>query len=346
MAERTLSERELNRAMLARQFLLERTTLSLTKTVERMGGVQSQYAPSAYIALWSRMARFVRTDLTRALERRRVVQGTLMRGTIHIVSSRDYPPLAEAIRADRRAWWLGVTRHQISGPEMEDVARRLRRALAHGPRQRAALIDELGIDSTTWNGVGGWVDLLRAPPSGTWDRRRADLYATAEDEIGPYDTAFAEAIDVIVRRYLGAFGPSSKKDIANWAGVRVPTLAPGLERLPLRRFRDERGGELLDLPRAPLPDPDTPAPVRFLPTWDATLLVHARRTQVLPEEHRSRVFSTKTPHSFPTFLIDGRVAGTWTFDRGGVRTFPFTRLPRGAKLELADEAERLAEFVS
>ena len=345
MAERTLSEHQLNRAVLARQFLLERTTYSLAQTVERMGGVQAQYAPSAYIGLWSRIARFERSDLTQALERRTVVQGTLMRGTIHIVSRRDYPLLAAAIRADQRTWWLGVTRHRIPEAEMEVVARQLRRLLAGGPRPRAALIEELGVDSPIWNGVGGWVDLLRVPPSGTWNRRRADLYAAADDQIGPYDATSEDGIQAVVHRYLGAFGPASGKDIASWAGIRMPTLAPALERLRLRRFRDERGGELLDLQRAPLPDPDTPAPVRFLPTWDASLLVHARRSQILSEEHRSRVFSTKTPHSVPTFLIDGRVAGTWAFERGGVRTTPFTRLPRATTLELADEAERLAAFL-
>jgi hypothetical protein len=117
-----------------------------------------------------------------------------------------------------------------------------------------------------------------------------------------------------------------------------------VERLRLRRFRDERGGELLDLPRAPLPDPVTPAPVRFLPTWDATLLVHARRTQILPEPYRPLVFNTKTPHSVSTFLVDGAVAGKWRYEKGRVRLEPFGRLPKGARMDVEEEAERLASF--
>jgi hypothetical protein len=116
--------------------------------------------------------------------------------------------------------------------------------------------------------------------------------------------------------------------------------------LRLRRFRDEDGRELVDLPRAPLPEPETPAPVRFLPTWDATLLVHARRTGILPEHYRARVFSTKTPHSVGTFLVDGAVAGTWRPERGRIVTKPFARLTRETKRELDDEADRLAAFSS
>jgi hypothetical protein len=117
-----------------------------------------------------------------------------------------------------------------------------------------------------------------------------------------------------------------------------------IERAKLRRFAAEDGAELLDLPRAPLPDPETPAPVRFLPTWDATLLVHARRTGILPEEHRPKVFNTKTPQSVSTFLVDGRVAGTWRYEKGKVKTEPFGRLDSAAKREVRQEGERLAEL--
>ena len=129
-----------------------------------------------------------------------------------------------------------------------------------------------------------------------------------------------------------------------------PRLAAGplrraaLERLDLPRLRDEGGGELLDLPRAPLPPPETPAPVRFLPTWDATLLVHARRTGILPEEHRSKVFSTKTPQSVPTFLVDGAVAGTWRHEDGRIDLRPFGRLDGATRRQLREEADRLADL--
>lgn len=194
-------------------------------------------------------------------------------------------------------------------------------------------------------GIGIWVDLVRVPPSGTWERRRADLFGLAEQWVGPPpDLAQAEALEHLVRRYLGAFGPASRGDIAHWGGLRIGALAPALERLNLRRFRDERGAELIDLPDAPLPDPDTPAPVRLLPTWDATLLVHARRTQILPERYRPLVFNTKTPHSFSTFLVDGQVAGTWRYEQGRIRIEPYDRIPQQARKELDEEAERLAAF--
>ena len=143
----------------------------------------------------------------------------------------------------------------------------------------------------------------------------------------------------------GAFGPASDTDIANWAGLPTRSIALTTQRLKLRRFRDEGGTQLLDLRGAPLPDPETPAPVRFLPTWDATLLVHARRTQILPERYRRLVFNTRTPHSVTTFLVDGRVAGTWRPEDGRVKIQPFERLPRAASREIRHEAERLEAFL-
>src|SRR5207244_9462188 len=140
----------------------------------------------------------------------------------------------------------------------------------------------------------------------------------------------------------GGVGPASRNDIAGWAGLGTQEIAPALGRLRLRRFRAEDGEELLDLPRAPLPDRDTPAPVRFLPVWDATLLVHARRTGILPERYRPLVFNTKTPHSVNTFIVDGAVAGTWRYERGRVRIEPFERLSASTRRELRAEAERLA----
>jgi hypothetical protein len=153
-----------------------------------------------------------------------------------------------------------------------------------------------------------------------------------------------DALLHIVRRYLAAFGPASRADVASWAGMRPTDVAPALARLTLRRFRSEDGEELLDLPRAPLPAADTPAPVRLLPTWDATLLVHARRTGILPEEHRPRIFNTRSPQSFPTFLVDGAVAGTWRYEDGRVTLEPFERLDRATLRELRAEAERMAAF--
>jgi hypothetical protein len=135
-------------------------------------------------------------------------------------------------------------------------------------------------------------------------------------------------------------------DIAEWAKLKPGAVKSVLERIDLRQFEDEEGKVLVDLPRLPLPDPETPAPVRFLPVWDATLLVHARRTQILPERYRNRVFDVRTPHSVNTFLIDGQVAGTWRYEKGRIRPTPFARLAKTTRAELNEEAERLAAFHS
>jgi len=340
--ERVLTRRDLNRALLARQLLLGRSSAPIPRVLERMGGLQAQYAPSMYIGLWSRMHGLERDDLTRALERRRVVQATIMRATIHLVSARDFWPLTVAVRDERREWWRRVTRGAPSPDEMRDAADRLRSALATGPLRRTEIEELLGKERA--RAMGMWLDLVRVPPSGTWDRRRADLYGLAESWVEAAEVTSEEALELLARRYLGGFGPASRGDIANWAGLSMGAIAPTLEALGLRRFRSEYGEELLDLPRAPLPDPETPAPVRLLPTWDATLLAHARRTGILPEEHRPKIFNTKMPQSVGTFLVDGSVAGTWRYERDRVVIEPFGALDVAARRELEGEAEQLAAF--
>jgi len=345
--EGTLTEGELNRALLARQLLLERSGASLPKVLERMGGLQAQYAPSMYIGLWSRMEGFERDHLDRALERRSVAQGTLMRATIHLVSKADYWPMAIGVRRSRReAWVEGRARRGYTAKQASSAARELRARLGDGTMSRKEIHELLGSDSVITNGVNMWLDLVRVPPSGTWDRRRADLYAAAEHWLGepPPKLDEPKGIELLVRRYLGGFGPASVDELANWAGLPPKRVTPVLKGMKLRGFAAEDGTELIDLPRAPLPDPVTPAPVRFLPTWDAALLVHARRTGILPEEHRPKVFNTRTPQSVPTFLVDGRAAGTWTYEKDKIRTKPFGKLDAGAKQELREEADRLAEL--
>jgi hypothetical protein len=312
--------------------------------LERMGGLQAQYAPAMYVGLWSRMAGMQRDDLTRALEKRHVAQGTLLRSTIHLVSAGDYWRFALGVRRARRESFLRVSRGQPSADDLERAARTLRAALADKPLRQADIDRMLGPGYRI--GVGLWLDLLRIPPSGTWEHRRADLYATAEDCLGPPEVTEDDGIDALVRRYLNGFGPATRTEIANWAGLPVATIAPALDRLPLRHFRAEDGADLLDLPDAPLPAPDTPAPVRFLPVWDATLLAHARRTQILPEEHRPTIFNTKTPHSFPTVLVDGVVSGTWRYEGGRVRIEELRPLARSARREMNQEAQRHAAFHS
>jgi Winged helix DNA-binding domain len=345
VSHRALSSRELNRALLARQLLLERSELPLEAALEQCAGLQTQYAPSAYIGLWTRLRGFEREALTAALEQRRAVQATLLRSTIHIVSVRDFHLFAPAIRRGRRDWWLRVARHQLQGADMGDVAAMVREHLTGRPRRAAelkALLAARGVPAIALSGVGLWVDMVRVPPSGTWGRRRADLYALADEWLGPSNAGEDEGLDHLVRRYLAGFGPAPLGDVASWAGLPAGTLRPVAARLRLRSFRDERGTELLDVADAPLPDAGTPAPVRFLPTWDATLLVHARRTQILPEAYRPLVFDTRTPHSVPTFLVDGAVAGKWRWEDGRVRLEPFHALPRRVLDELEAEAGGLA----
>jgi hypothetical protein len=339
---RTLTERELNRALLARQMLLERVKAPIPRVLERMGGLQAQYAPSMYIGLWSRVEGLERDAVTRALERRSIVQGSMMRATIHLVSKRDYWPFVVGIRQAQQKWWLrvhkGVSRQGVAAND-----RKVRRALRGKTLSRVELEEVIG---QRWGPAGVFVDLVRVPPSGTWERRRADVYALAEDWVGPEDATEEQGVEHLIRRYLQGFGPARPTEIADWASLDVTTTRQALERFELRRFQDEQGNELVDLPRLPLPDADTPAPPRFLPVWDATLLVHARRTQILPEKYRARVFNVKTPNSVNAFLVDGQVAGSWRFEKGRIRLAPFGRLTKAARAELNDEAERLAEFHS
>ena len=343
---RTLTERELNRALLARQLLLERGTGSIPRTLERLAGLQTQHAPAGYIGLWSRLEGFRREDLTAALERRTVVQAWMMRSTIHMASKADFWRFSAAVRRSRRVTWQrGFKRDER---EARAAAGKVRRFLADGPRKRSEIVRALGLDTAIWYGASLWVDLVRVPPSGTWDSPRADRYAVASDWLGdPPDVTEEEGIGHLVRRYLAAFGPASKADVASFTGLSLPTVVSALDRIATRPFLDEGGGALVDVLRAPLPEADTPAPVRFLGVFDATLLTQARRTQILPERYRGRIFSTKTPHSFPTFLVDGRVAGTWRFDGDRIEVEPFEPIGRSPLREVRVEADRLRDlFVS
>lgn len=344
MTPEVLSQRRLNRALLARQLLLERATLSIPAALERLAGIQNQYAPNAYIRLWSCLEGFRREDLTRAYERGSVVQGTLMRGTIHTVSARDYRPFVAAIREPMRAWARRV--HRVDDSDRDALLVRVRRALGGRTMSRPELHALRGdAGNAAWATVDLDAQLLRVPPSGTWNRRRADIYALAEDRLHrPAADAAVRPLEHLVRRYLRGFGPASVRDVAAFTGVPMAVLRPLVNGMDLRRFADEQGGPLVDVARASLPDAQTPAPVRFLPTWDAALLVHARRSSILPERHRPFIFNTKMPPSYPTFLVDGQVAGTWKYGDGVVTTTPFEPLGKAVARDVEDEAERLAEF--
>jgi hypothetical protein len=343
-----LSQRRLNRALLARQLLLDRADLPVTKVIEAVGGLQTQYAPSGYVALWTRLRSFERDSLTRALENRDVIQGTLMRGTIHTVTAADYWPLVCGIRTSRMEWFEGVTKKTRGDLDMRRVADMVRGWLGDGPLRMPEIIARLTAlgyprETGPWSNV--WLDLVRVPPSGTWEKRRADLYGLAEQWL-PRDREYTEdeGLELLLRRYLGGFGPAPLTDFKNWAGVTVTRVKDVVARMDLHRFRDENGKELLDLPGAPLPDEETPAPVRFIPVFEPMLLANTRRAGIVPPQYRLKLMNIHLPHPPGAVLVDGSVRGTWRFDGDRVVTEVFEKIGKTAERELATETDRLTEF--
>jgi hypothetical protein len=343
---RTLTLKELNRATLARQLLLERKRLDPVTAIERLAGMQAQWPPSPYVGLWSRLAGFRRETLEQAVLRGEVVKPTVMRGTLHLVTARDYPTFWTALR-DMPTWYDDA--HLAHALDAAEGARKLAEQAPLTHKDGLAYLEtEHGhADDLTrrriFQAVRRHAHLLHVPESALWKSRPLGVFH-AHPEPEPMDVLAART--ELVRRYLGAFGPATRADIADWSGLRVADFTPALEALePLRRFQDESGRELLDLPRAPLPPAGTRAPVRFLPKWDNTLLAHADRRRVLPEELRKAAIA-KNGDVTQTFLVDGLVAGSWNADkRGKVTTVPFAPLPRVARREVDDEAARLEAWL-
>jgi hypothetical protein len=324
--------RELNRATLARQLLLERSPLSVPKAVERLCAVQAQAVPEAYVGLWTRLAGFRRPKLTQALERGAVIRATLFRMTLHYVSATNHAAFAAITH---RRWHEELL---SKGIPVDELAARIDQLAEDGAFTYAEgneVTPELGERPFLVRCV---TPLVHVPPAGTWGHTRVRLTTAKLPAVEP-----ADAAALLVRRYLGAFGPATRQDLLAFSGLRVADIETGLEG-GLRRFEDEQGRELLDLPRAPRPGPDTAAPVRFLPRWDALLLSHADRTRVLPEEYRSAVITGGWVNA--TFLVDGLVAGIWRYENGNVKTEPFAPTPRAVRRELQDEARRLAAFLA
>ncbi|MDQ3554440.1 MAG: winged helix DNA-binding domain-containing protein [Chloroflexota bacterium] len=341
MEDRPLTARDLRLALLDRQSLLSRTDATVPALLEQVGGLQTQYSPSGYVGLWSRMAGFQRDDLTRVLEERHVVQATLMRTTIHLVSGREYWLYAMGVRRARREWWSRTHRDAGDTETMQARANELRAALKDGPRS----VSELGeLASGFLGNIGLWVDLVRVPPSGTWERRRANLLGLAETWLGSNDATEDEGLEHLVRAYLRGYGPAPYRDISLWAGVPVTPLKAAGARMELRRFLDEAGHQLVDIPEGTIPPADTPVPVRLLPHWDANLLVHARRTELLPEAYRPRIFDTKLPFSVGTILVGGVVVGSWSLRDGRIALDLFEQLPATAVRDVREEAARLEAF--
>ena len=342
MNERVLSLRELNRALLARQLLLKRRKLAVQAAVERICAIQAQWPQSPYIALWTRLVGFRKEQLTRALEEKRVVKSQLFRITLHITSARDYPYYAAA--------WLPAARDSTPGvttKKLDELSALVQKAAMKGPVTQAE-VEELaaeGMRGFRWR-TRTLAPLLHLPPSGTWSHYGRVQLRAMQAYLGVKLPAREAGAEHLVKRYLAAFGPATQQDLLRFAGVRVGDVRAGLDRLDLRTFRDDRGRILLDLPRAPLPDGDTPAPVRFLPKWDSSLLGYAppERTRILPEKYRPTVIR-KNGDVIPTVLVDGFVAAGWNVDRKGkLEITPLRRLTKADRAEIDAEGERLVEF--
>jgi hypothetical protein len=352
-AERVLTRRELNRALLARQLLLRRARLSVPRAIERVGALQAQWPQAPYLALWSRLEGFSRDRLARAIERRQVVKATLMRTTLHHVSARDYLAYAGLILSQRAAWAERQLAGQVDDDQIARLVAEVKRHAAERPRTRPQLLDLLGQPRLVpderrpwlvWYLLAARVPLVHGPSSSVWRKNTAGgTFVPASDWLGGAGATGKPAAEHLVRRYLAAFGPSTRADLGQWSGLPLGTLEEGLAALTLRRYRDEEGRILLDLPRAPLPPPDVTAPVRLLPMWDSVVLAHADRTRILPEEYRSDVI--RGGDIQPTVLVDGLVAGTWRLVGDEVEVSPFTRLSREASVQLDDEVEALSRFV-
>jgi len=332
----------------------------VTRAVERVARLQAQWANSPYIALWSRVEGFERDQLTRSLQRRAVVKATLMRLTLHIVTAADYPYLAVAFREPRTERFAReLAKHAPDLDPVEITARALAR-MGDRPRRRAEYFAAVGEDPSArpavlrpwliWMAIQAHGDLVHVPPSGTWGYFGSPSFVPAPIWLRQLPAVDGDARVQLVRRYLSAFGPASAADLASWSGAR--NLRPALQALEpdLRLFRDESSRLLYDLRRAPLLEPDTPAPVRFLPKWDTSIMGYAppERWRILPERHRKTVIKVNGDVA-QTFLVDGFIAGTWDVERkrGGatLRLSPFGPLRRDVRAELEDEGERLLRFV-
>jgi hypothetical protein len=340
MAERVLTLRELSRATLARQLLLERKRLSPTAVIERLVGMQAQWPPAPYVGIWTRTTSFRRERLERELASAAVVKAAVMRQTLHLVTRRDYALLRAAMSETNFPWQMPVA--ERLAPSVRALAAApltTADALAHLEREHGLT----GIEARrAWRAARVRAHVLHHHETALWGANPVGRFL-AIDEPDVHDPLEARA--EILRRYLAAFGPASRRDIVAWSMMHVPEIQRSLDTLDLRRFRDEQGRELLDVPRAPLPDAGTPAPVRFLPKWDNVLLAFSDRTRVLPEQYRKTVIRTNGDVA-QTFLVDGFVAGTWRVEKGRVVAEPFAKLSASTRRELADEAERLEAFLA
>jgi hypothetical protein len=344
-----LSPRALNRALLERQLLLDRHGLRVGDALEHVVGLQAQNPNGPYIGLWSRLEGFQPDDLAELIDRRLVVRIALMRWTLHVVTARDclkLRPLVQPVMDRRMRAQFGRHLGDLDLPRLAADGRALvelqPRSLGDVGRLLAA--DRPGIEpNVLGNVLAALAPLVQVPPRGLWGRNGRAVQTTAERWLGrPLEAPGPP--DALILRYLAAFGPASADDIRIWSGMKGLGYAIDRLRPELLSFRDEQGNELLDVPGAPLPDPDTPAPPRFLPECDNVVLSHADRSRIVDDAHRRLVTANKT------FLVDGFVRGTWKIIRGPANATlvisPVAPISRDDRLALAEEGAQLLAFVA
>jgi hypothetical protein len=352
-SEEILGRRALNRALLERQLLLRRAALPVRDTIEHLLGLQAQSIAPPYYGLWSRLEPFDPHELGRMLTDREAVRMTLMRGTVHLVTVRDALLLRPLVQVVIERGHNGAFGRRMGGADIGELERAVREELdgeALPARELGRRLVARGIGDDVeaiGNATRAHVPLVQVPPRAVWGKSGQAKYATLESWTGRA-LERNPAIDEVVLRYLGAFGPASAMDMQNWSGLTK--LREAFERLRPRllTFRDEAGKELFDLPDAPRPDPGVPAPVRFLGEYDNVLLGHADRSRIIPADFP---WKEMLAHGrwVSNLLVDGMLRGNWWIERDGKRSAtlavrPFGELSPAERDEVAAEAERMVEF--
>lgn len=348
-----LEPRALNRALLARQHLLRRVKAPVAGTIEHLVGMQAQAPLLPYYGLWSRLESFDPRELGRLLVEREAVRLSLMRWTVHLVTTRDaltlrpllQPVIERGFGARRRVEGRQLKRLVAAVPGLLDDEPLTERELGRGLVARG-----IGDDpETIGRAARVYVPLVQIPPRGVWGQSGQAKYATLEAWAGEEPQAKLSVQELVVR-YLGAFGPATVADMQNWSGLSGLKAAFEAMRQRLVTFRDEAGKELFDLPDAPRPGPDVRAPVRFLAEFDNVLLGHADRRRIIPEGFPWNAM-LEEGRFVSNVLVDGMLRATWRIERERTRKAtllirPASRLSRYDRDELAAEAKRLIEFAA
>ncbi|GAA1299614.1 winged helix DNA-binding domain-containing protein [Saccharothrix xinjiangensis] len=349
-----LDSRALNRATLARQLLLDRADLPVVDAVAHLCGLQAQEPQEPFTGLWSRLRAFDPAALDDLLTGRRVVRTHLMRRTVHLVTAEDV--LAWRARHDTmlRQRVLGTYRDELAGVDLDELAAAGRAVMADGePRSAAELVRAVAARRPASGPralgemlVAALIPVVQLPPRGLWRAkagvRTVPLSSWLGREVDPPAPDGSDPVGrALVRRYLAAFGPAATADLRAWSGLTGLPAAVAAVREELVSFRDERGRELLDLPDAPRPDPDTPAPVRFLPAFDNAILGYHDRGRIIDDADRGLSVAGAR-----VVLVDGRVAATWTTEAGAVVVTPLRGLSGDDRDAVVEEGRALALFLS